>query len=54
MNHEARVALHVKIINTKFKGPLNEFAVALMRNAAPTKAELEALNEALAQLGWKR
>ena len=54
MNHEARVALYVKIIKTKLKGPLNEFAVALMRNAAPSKQELDALNDALIQLGWKR
>lgn len=53
LTHEERVALYVKIIEGK-KLTLSDFNVALMRNGAPSKVELDALNDALLQLGWER
>ena len=51
---EQRVALYVRIITENIlpKRVLTEHTVALMRNKAPSAAELAALNSALAQLGW--
>lgn len=54
LTHEARVQLYVDIINTKLKGPLTDFNVALMRAKSPSQVELDALNDALKKLGWER
>ena len=52
MTHQQRVALYVRIINTKLTQGLNINTVAHMRRAAPSQIELCALNDALRQLGW--
>lgn len=54
LTHEERVKLYVGIIQANLKGPLTDFNVAYMRNRAPTQPELDALNDALKQLGWER
>jgi hypothetical protein len=54
LTHEERVKLYVKIFNEHGPKPLTEFNVALMRNAAPSQPELDALNDALKQLGWEK
>lgn len=54
LSHEARVDLYVNIIKAKLPGPLTEYNVALMRNAAPSVPEMEALNEALVKMGWEK
>jgi hypothetical protein len=53
MTHEDRVKLYVKAITNKCL-PLTEFKVNYMRNAAPSRHELSALNDALVELGWQR
>lgn len=52
LTHAERVALYVKIIESK-QLALSDYTVALMRNGAPSKPELDALNLALVQLGWQ-
>ncbi len=53
--HEERVDLYVKIITQKMGAAgLTDFNVAYMRNAAPSKPQLDALNDALLKLGWTR
>ena len=53
--HEERVELYVKIITLKLGAAgLTDFNVAYMRNAAPSKVEADALNDALLKLGWQR
>lgn len=54
LTHEQRVALYVDIIKTRLPGPLTDFNVALMRTKSPGQKELDALNDALKQLGWQR
>ena len=54
MTHQQRVALYVRIINTKLTQGLNTNAVAYLRRAAPSQIELRALNDALRQLGWNQ
>lgn len=53
MTHTQRVALYRRIIADK-RVQLTEFTVALMRNAAPNQAAMDALNEALRELGYQR
>lgn len=53
MSHEERVQLYVRIIESQ-KLTLSDYNVALMRNGAPGQRELDALNDALKQLGWER
>jgi hypothetical protein len=50
--HKDRVALYKKIITDK-KVVLSDFTVALMRNAAPGQLELDAINDAVKELGWQ-
>lgn len=54
MTHQERVALYVRILEAKMPKPLTDFSVAYVRNAAPSREELSAINEALFQMGWKR
>lgn len=54
LTHEQRVDLYVNIIQLRMKGPMTDFNVALMREKAPSKPELDALNDALKKLGWER
>lgn len=51
LTHVQRIELYVKLI-TERALPLTPYKVALMRNAAPSQAELDALNSALQQLEW--
>lgn len=53
LSHVQRIELYVNIITQKGL-PLTEYKVALMRNSAPSLIELEAINEALKQLGWEK
>lgn len=54
LTHKGRVALYVEIINTKLQGPLTDFIVSYMRARAPSQEELNALNDALREVGWER
>lgn len=51
--HIELVALYKKIILMK-KVILDDFTVAAMRNAAPGQREMNALNDALKELGYQR
>lgn len=54
ITHDQRVALYVDIIKTRLGGPLTDYNVALMRAKAPSQPELDALNDAIKQMGWQR
>lgn len=53
LTHKERVELYKKIIIDK-KVILDDYTVALMRNAAPTMIHLEAINDAVKELGYQK
>lgn len=53
LTHTERVELYKKIIIDK-KVVLSDYTVALMRNAAPAMIHLEAINDAVKELGYQK